>query len=283
MKRIKCLKKEYYVEAILDERKDGNGTPQFLIKWLGWDDAFNTWEPIDHLQRIAAYVAEFLNQGPHRQPVQVTTLDELDSESQRSLWETESNNSRSPAKKTRSRRTPKHEEGQVAPVSAFQTPIKRSLLSADPLTLPILPKESLLTFGKIPETVSPAHFVQDPLPQTTTSASTTETPEDNFGSPESLFRLGPFSPQSSKSTPSFRVLESPECEEVVFCQEFPNTRGSYASSLFEEPSPEAADFIYVRPTAGGLAVGARVPRLNNLKLETHISKVDFGQFLAALK
>ena len=40
---------EYYVEAILDKCLDASGRILYLIKWVGWDSIYNTWEPVEHL------------------------------------------------------------------------------------------------------------------------------------------------------------------------------------------------------------------------------------------
>ena len=39
---------EYEVEAIVGERNE-NGSTQYLVKWLGYDEDENTWEPYDHV------------------------------------------------------------------------------------------------------------------------------------------------------------------------------------------------------------------------------------------
>jgi hypothetical protein len=35
----------YIVEDILDDRVDSDGNPEYLVKWKGFDDSDNTWEP----------------------------------------------------------------------------------------------------------------------------------------------------------------------------------------------------------------------------------------------
>jgi len=39
----------FEVEAILDHRTNRLGTTLFLIKWLGYDPKFNSWEPEENL------------------------------------------------------------------------------------------------------------------------------------------------------------------------------------------------------------------------------------------
>jgi hypothetical protein len=52
---VKCdvfqsdIDKEYSVEKILDNFCGHNGKVRYLIKWKGYDDNENTWEPIENL------------------------------------------------------------------------------------------------------------------------------------------------------------------------------------------------------------------------------------------
>ena len=39
----------YDVEAVMGWRLSEAGTPEYLIKWFGFDPADNTWEPAEHL------------------------------------------------------------------------------------------------------------------------------------------------------------------------------------------------------------------------------------------
>jgi len=43
-------KGEYVPETILDDRVAPDGIRQLLIKWKGYDDDGNTWEPADHFE-----------------------------------------------------------------------------------------------------------------------------------------------------------------------------------------------------------------------------------------
>lgn len=42
-------KEEYVVEKILDHRWIMNGTKQFYLKWKGYPESCNTWEPAENL------------------------------------------------------------------------------------------------------------------------------------------------------------------------------------------------------------------------------------------
>ncbi|GAA5873889.1 hypothetical protein JCM1840_000216 [Sporobolomyces johnsonii] len=45
---------EYRVEAIVDERKRGRAR-EFMVKWEGYPDAENTWEPLEHVRDTEAF------------------------------------------------------------------------------------------------------------------------------------------------------------------------------------------------------------------------------------
>lgn len=51
--------REYVVEKILAHKFKG-GKHKFLVKWKGWSEEANTWEPISHLQNCTELLQEFL-------------------------------------------------------------------------------------------------------------------------------------------------------------------------------------------------------------------------------
>lgn len=58
-KRSKQEAEEYIIEKILDFKFD-SGKEYFYIKWKGWPDSENTWEPIEHLDNCPSVLKEFL-------------------------------------------------------------------------------------------------------------------------------------------------------------------------------------------------------------------------------
>ncbi len=48
----------FEVEKILDKKKDGRKI-FYLIKWLGFSDSENTWEPVSNLKNIRNMIKEF--------------------------------------------------------------------------------------------------------------------------------------------------------------------------------------------------------------------------------
>ncbi|XP_019465399.1 PREDICTED: chromo domain-containing protein LHP1-like isoform X1 [Lupinus angustifolius] len=56
------------VEAIRHKRVR-KGQVQYLVKWLGWPESANTWEPLENLEYISTIIEDFehsLGQGKHR-------------------------------------------------------------------------------------------------------------------------------------------------------------------------------------------------------------------------
>lgn len=53
---------EFDVEKIVGKRVKNNQT-EYLIKWLGYSDSYNTWEPLDNLDNIKDMVQEFEKQN----------------------------------------------------------------------------------------------------------------------------------------------------------------------------------------------------------------------------
>lgn len=39
----------YVVDRVLDKRFNKNGEIEYLVKWEGWSDKFNSWEPEEHI------------------------------------------------------------------------------------------------------------------------------------------------------------------------------------------------------------------------------------------
>ena len=52
----------YNVERILGKRKN-HGKLEYLVKWEGFPDDQNTWEPIKHLSNVSHLISEYENQN----------------------------------------------------------------------------------------------------------------------------------------------------------------------------------------------------------------------------
>ncbi len=65
---------QYEVEAIRSHRRQGRGKQlQYLIKWLGYPESDNTWEPAENLQ-TPVLLKEYYRQVPVEQIKEATTL-----------------------------------------------------------------------------------------------------------------------------------------------------------------------------------------------------------------
>ena len=52
---------EFEIERIIETRV-GLGGREYLVKWLGYSDEDNTWEPADNLQNCLGKITEFNTQ-----------------------------------------------------------------------------------------------------------------------------------------------------------------------------------------------------------------------------
>ena len=51
---------EYEVEKIVDTRRlDVKKQREYLVKWVNYSEEYNTWEPVDHLERSQELLYEF--------------------------------------------------------------------------------------------------------------------------------------------------------------------------------------------------------------------------------
>ena len=50
---------EYEVEKIVNKKRNINGVILYEVKWLGYPEDQNTWEPLSHLTKVKKMIAEF--------------------------------------------------------------------------------------------------------------------------------------------------------------------------------------------------------------------------------
>lgn len=55
----------YIVEKILDKRSNGNKI-EYKVKWEGYSDSENTWEPLKNLLSVQGLIYDFERENPHK-------------------------------------------------------------------------------------------------------------------------------------------------------------------------------------------------------------------------
>jgi hypothetical protein len=55
---IEVYKEDYKVEAIRN-KKQVSGETKYLVKWKGYDEENNTWEPVRHLKKAQRLLQQF--------------------------------------------------------------------------------------------------------------------------------------------------------------------------------------------------------------------------------
>jgi len=61
--KVEPDEQEYEVEDILDKRTNGR-TEEYLVKWKGYDNSENTWEPIKNLDHCRERVRQYQRRNP---------------------------------------------------------------------------------------------------------------------------------------------------------------------------------------------------------------------------
>eukprot|EP01017_Pseudomicrothorax_dubius_P023969 TRINITY_DN2551_c0_g1_i3.p1 TRINITY_DN2551_c0_g1~~TRINITY_DN2551_c0_g1_i3.p1 ORF type:complete len:174 (-),score=32.98 TRINITY_DN2551_c0_g1_i3:163-684(-) len=74
MPRRRRSEKMYEVEAILGQRQRKGGS-QYLIKWKGFDESYNSWEPAEHLS--PDLISSFQNGSSSSKPLQRRSISKL--------------------------------------------------------------------------------------------------------------------------------------------------------------------------------------------------------------
>ncbi len=67
----KILPGTFVVEKILDKRMKG-GKVEYLVKWDGYTEADNTWEPLKNLANVVYLVEQFEQENPDKRQIVVT-------------------------------------------------------------------------------------------------------------------------------------------------------------------------------------------------------------------
>uniref|UniRef100_UPI003908B103 testis-specific chromodomain protein Y 1-like n=2 Tax=Pongo pygmaeus TaxID=9600 RepID=UPI003908B103 len=58
---------EFEVESIVDKRRDKNGNTEYLIRWKGYDQQDDTWEPEQHLRNCEKCILDFNRRQTEKQ------------------------------------------------------------------------------------------------------------------------------------------------------------------------------------------------------------------------
>jgi hypothetical protein len=56
---------EWHVEKVLEAVKD-SGKQYYLVKWHSWPEAYNTWEPEEHLGHAESLLSDYWAQKKRR-------------------------------------------------------------------------------------------------------------------------------------------------------------------------------------------------------------------------
>ena len=61
----------FEVETIKDHRTNEVGTLVFFVKWIGWGDNYNTWEPLVHLSNVWNLIIDYENKIKNKEYTQM--------------------------------------------------------------------------------------------------------------------------------------------------------------------------------------------------------------------
>ncbi|KAI3697334.1 hypothetical protein L6452_30280 [Arctium lappa] len=110
----------YMVEAVRRKRTR-KGKPQYLIKWRGWPEATNTWEPMDNLSSIPDVIEAF----------------------EESLRERKQRSSRKYKRTPQSKKKQMEQLEQSCPPASYDIPTVRITIIEEPLSVPSVPDANL--------------------------------------------------------------------------------------------------------------------------------------------
>ena len=46
----------------IEAKRLARGVAQYLVKWAGWEEKYNTWEPLENLAGAESLIADFLKE-----------------------------------------------------------------------------------------------------------------------------------------------------------------------------------------------------------------------------
>ncbi|KAI3697323.1 hypothetical protein L6452_30263 [Arctium lappa] len=117
----------FYVVEAVRRKRIRKGKPQYLIKWRGWPEATNTWEPMDNLSSIPDVIEAF--------------EESLRDRKQRSSRKHKLKHSVVPTPQSKNKQ--KEQLEQSCPPASYDIPTVRITIIEEPLSVPSVPDANL--------------------------------------------------------------------------------------------------------------------------------------------